>query len=215
MGHVEGPFAPVNIKRKLHEMDEVVRRVYAGLGDTDLLVVLSDHGMANEGGHGGSSYAEITTPAMFISKRPPPSNKQTAAAAAGTRRRYEQVDLVSTLACLLDVDIPSSNTGVTFLAELADSLLDSNNSQPFKCLVQNLDQLLLADSHLVFEEATLDELSRRADAEDDLQLINADLERLLRRAVEDERGSSAAGRNKLQELALVLSLACMLIVSQV
>ena len=188
-----------------------MRRVYAGLGDADLLVVLSDHGMANEGGHGGSSYAEITTPALFISKRPPPNNKQTA---IGKRRHYEQIDLVSTLACLLDVDIPSSNTGVTFLAELADSLLDSNNSQPFKCLVQNLDQLLLADRHLVFEEATLDELSRRADADDDLQLISADLERLLRRAVEDERGSSAAGRNKLQDLALVLSLACMLIVSQ-
>ena len=81
--------------------------------------------------------------------------------------------------------------------------------------MQNLDQLLLADSHLVFEQAALDELSRRADVDDDLQLSNADLERLLRRAVEDERGASAAGRNKLQELALVLSLACMLIVSEV
>ena len=42
MGHVEGPFAPVNIKRKLHEMDEVVRRVYAGLGDADLLLVTAE-----------------------------------------------------------------------------------------------------------------------------------------------------------------------------
>ena len=157
--------APHDPQHKLHEMDEVVRRVYAGLGDTDLLVVLSDHGMANEGGHGGSSYAEITTPALFLSKRTP-NNTQTA---ADTRRRYEQVDLVSTLACLLDVDITSSNTSVTFFAEFVDSLpLLSNNSQhlaaaatTFKCLVQNLDQAVNKHLNLDEDASTLNELSGR------------------------------------------------------
>lgn len=67
VGHVEGPFASVNIRRKLHEMDMVVRKIYAQLKPNDLFVVLSDHGMANEGGHGGSSHAELYTPALFIS----------------------------------------------------------------------------------------------------------------------------------------------------
>lgn len=67
VGHIEGPFAPLNIRRKLYEMDEVVRKLYATLKPNDLLLVLSDHGMANEGGHGGSSHAELYTPALFIS----------------------------------------------------------------------------------------------------------------------------------------------------
>lgn len=68
VGHIEGPFAPVNIRRKLHEMDEVIRRLFSAMSENDLMLVLSDHGMANDGGHGGSSHPELCTPALFISK---------------------------------------------------------------------------------------------------------------------------------------------------
>ncbi len=44
VGHIEGPFAPYNIKRKLHEMDEIVRKVYSKLNSNDLFLILSDHG---------------------------------------------------------------------------------------------------------------------------------------------------------------------------
>lgn len=67
VGHIEGPFAPINIKRKLHEMDQVISKVYSSLNSNDLLCVVSDHGMANEGGHGGSSKMETITPLVFIS----------------------------------------------------------------------------------------------------------------------------------------------------
>ena len=49
-------------------MDQVIRKIYSSLNENDLLVILSDHGMANEGGHGGSSQMETLTPAIFISK---------------------------------------------------------------------------------------------------------------------------------------------------
>lgn len=68
VGHIEGPYAPVNIRRKLHEMDEIVRVIYSSMSERDLMIVLSDHGMANDGGHGGSSHAEVCTPALFLSK---------------------------------------------------------------------------------------------------------------------------------------------------
>ncbi len=66
VGHIEGPYAPVNIKRKLHEMDEVARELYQGLKPNDLLCIVSDHGMANEGGHGGSSTMEIVIPLVLV-----------------------------------------------------------------------------------------------------------------------------------------------------
>ena len=68
VGHIEGPFAPVNIKRKLHEMDQVISKIYSSLNGNDLFCIVSDHGMANEGGHGGSSKMETITPLVFISK---------------------------------------------------------------------------------------------------------------------------------------------------
>ena len=68
VGHIEGPYAPVNIKRKLHEMDEVIRQLYTSLRPGDLLCIMSDHGMANEGGHGGSSKMETLTPLVLISR---------------------------------------------------------------------------------------------------------------------------------------------------
>lgn len=68
VGHIEGPFAPVNMRRKLKEMDEIVRKLFSSMSEKDLLVVLSDHGMANQGGHGGSSHDELCTPALFLTK---------------------------------------------------------------------------------------------------------------------------------------------------
>ncbi len=49
-------------------MDEIIRKIYKSLKANDLLIVLSDHGMANEGGHGGSSHMEIMTPVLFVSQ---------------------------------------------------------------------------------------------------------------------------------------------------
>lgn len=68
VGHIEGPYAPVSMRRKLSEMDNVIRKLYSSISPRDVLVVLSDHGMANQGGHGGSSHEELCTPALFLTK---------------------------------------------------------------------------------------------------------------------------------------------------
>lgn len=39
-----------------------------GSGD-GLLLLCGDHGMADQGGHGGASLSETTTPAVFISTK--------------------------------------------------------------------------------------------------------------------------------------------------
>ena len=48
-------------------MDEIVHKIYSSLNEDDLFIIVSDHGMANEGGHGGSSRMETLTPLVMIS----------------------------------------------------------------------------------------------------------------------------------------------------
>ncbi|XP_059484710.1 GPI ethanolamine phosphate transferase 2 [Neocloeon triangulifer] len=101
IGHVEGPRSPL-VGPKLREMDDVVRQIRESAPDA-LLVLTGDHGMADAGGHGGSSGPErsvalvlLGTPCLSI------STKQTV---------WAQVDLAPTLATLLGVQSPSQSIG--------------------------------------------------------------------------------------------------------
>ena len=147
VGHMEGPFAPYNIRRKLHEMDEVIRKIYSGLNDEDLFLILSDHGMANEGGHGGSSHMEVRTPSLFASKSYGESKELLSGFDFKNFMRNvptrEQIDLVSTLCCLFDLSVPEHNRGVNFIKELirVNSVKFENELSSLNCLVGNLNQL--------------------------------------------------------------------------
>jgi len=70
IGHVHGPTErPDLITKKLLEMNSVIEFILTELGDQkapNLLLVTGDHGMANIGGHGGSSFEETHTPLMSI-----------------------------------------------------------------------------------------------------------------------------------------------------
>lgn len=64
IGHVYGPQArPDLIRDKLTEMDKVIQRLHTQLTTSkkpkSLILVTGDHGMANAGGHGGSSFEEV------------------------------------------------------------------------------------------------------------------------------------------------------------
>ena len=108
------------------------------------MVVLSDHGMANEGGHGGSSHMELMTPALFITSRDLISNMDN----FDGIKQHEQIDLVSTLCCLYNLPIPNENKGVMFINDLVDSVNNSNigfeakiktEIEIFNCLNTNLE----------------------------------------------------------------------------
>lgn len=73
IGHLAGPNSPL-VRPKLREMDEIIRRIYETIMQQDfkrnistLLVLCGDHGMSDGGSHGGSSFAETTTPLVFMS----------------------------------------------------------------------------------------------------------------------------------------------------
>lgn len=75
IGHLAGPSSPL-IGPKLDEMGHVIRSIKESLFEKSknadnelppLILVLGDHGMADVGGHGGASPAEILVPVVAIS----------------------------------------------------------------------------------------------------------------------------------------------------
>lgn len=73
IGHLAGPYSPL-VQPKLVEMDQIIEKIYrtAVRQDLDknittLMVLCGDHGMSDGGSHGGSSFAETTTPLVFMS----------------------------------------------------------------------------------------------------------------------------------------------------
>jgi len=96
-------------------------------------MVVSDHGMTDNGNHGGSSYEETDSVALFIRlgghvPKSTPLKFQT----------ISQVDIVPTLALLFSVPIPKNNVGVVLL-EILDFLTDE---QKLRALELNSWQLL-------------------------------------------------------------------------
>jgi len=108
-GHKFGPDHP-EMARKLSEMNSVIEHVIANLPPDTLLLVFGDHGMTNDGDHGGDSENEVNaglfvySPLLGFKPDPVP-------------RSVAQIDLVPTLSLLLGVPIPFSNLG-TIIEEL-------------------------------------------------------------------------------------------------
>lgn len=109
-GHRFGPDHPA-MADKLTQMDGVIRSVMRRLQNDTLLVVMGDHGMTDNGDHGGESQKE-TDAAIFIYS-PSPLFQQ-----PQTQLEPEvvpQTDLVPTLALLLGIPIPYSSVGQVLL----------------------------------------------------------------------------------------------------
>nr|CAB3447925.1 unnamed protein product [Digitaria exilis] len=136
VGHIGGRRS-VLMTQKMKEMDDVIRRVHdVSLQDNlerTLLVVVSDHGMTEGGNHGGSSYEETDSLALFIGH-----SVQRPHCSPYDQNEALQVDLAPTLALLFGVPIPKNNIGV-LLPELFNSLTDD---QKLRTLELNSWQIL-------------------------------------------------------------------------
>ncbi|KFK32804.1 hypothetical protein AALP_AA6G290300 [Arabis alpina] len=113
VGHTGGRNSPL-MASKLKEMDDIVKTMHLRAmmdrshdqGQT-LLIVVSDHGMTENGNHGGSSYEETDSLMLFIGLSSNISDY-----VAATNNVAFQVDLAPTLALLFGVPIPKNNVGV-------------------------------------------------------------------------------------------------------
>jgi hypothetical protein len=67
-GHKFGPSHPA-CGQKLLQYEEIIKRTISDLSEDSLLVVMSDHGMTDEGDHGGISARELSSVLFFYSKQ--------------------------------------------------------------------------------------------------------------------------------------------------
>ncbi|KAH9256981.1 hypothetical protein BASA81_004802 [Batrachochytrium salamandrivorans] len=102
-GHRYGPNHS-EMTRKLIQMDNVLEALIREMPQDALLLVIGDHGMTEDGNHGGASLEERSTAIFAYS----PGRQLDP-----TRRvdMVQQVDLAATLALLLDFPIPFGNLG--------------------------------------------------------------------------------------------------------
>lgn len=147
IGHKSGSKS-VHMVPKQMEMDGIIQKLYATIEENDdlsstLLVVLGDHGMTDEGNHGGSSPGEVSPALLFAS----PKLK---ALSYGAGRecpltptedylyydRIDQADLVPTISAFLNLPIPKNNLGV-FVKPFLD-LWKSSDGQPSAAQIQIL-----------------------------------------------------------------------------
>ncbi|XP_011657950.1 GPI ethanolamine phosphate transferase 2 isoform X3 [Cucumis sativus] len=138
VGHTGGRNSPL-MAPKLMEMDEVVKMMHASavMNPDDkrrtLLVVASDHGMTENGNHGGSSYEETDSLLLFIGSKSHATDFPSIIS-----NDVNQVDIAPTLALLFGVPIPKNNVGV-MIPGVIDFLKDT---QQLRALQLNSWQLL-------------------------------------------------------------------------
>uniref|UniRef100_A0AAF5PG04 GPI ethanolamine phosphate transferase 3 n=1 Tax=Wuchereria bancrofti TaxID=6293 RepID=A0AAF5PG04_WUCBA len=123
-GHKYGPNHP-EMSKKLKQMNEILAKVVDSLDNNTLLLVMGDHGMTENGDHGGDEPLETDAALFLFAKRklifaePPES--------------VSQVDIVPTISLLLDSPIPYSNIGTlidcTIVPEHRDLAISSNVEQ--------------------------------------------------------------------------------------
>ncbi|KAK8487116.1 hypothetical protein V6N11_059554 [Hibiscus sabdariffa] len=135
VGHIGGR-SSVLMAPKLKEMDEVVKLIHSSINPSQgnrqgqaLLMIVSDHGMTENGNHGGSTYEETDSLALFIGL----GNHVFDHASV-----INQIDIAPTLALLFGVPIPKNNVGV-LIREAFDSLTED---QHLRALELNAWQLL-------------------------------------------------------------------------
>ncbi|GKZ25718.1 hypothetical protein AbraIFM66951_004473 [Aspergillus brasiliensis] len=116
VGHRFGPGHP-EMRAKLVQMNEIVREVMEEIDDETLLIVMGDHGMDENGNHGGETADEVRAALWMYSTREvwgfvDDDEEATGVSATGVvERDTPQVDLVSTLALLMGVPVPFNNLG--------------------------------------------------------------------------------------------------------
>ncbi|RAH85782.1 alkaline phosphatase-like protein [Aspergillus japonicus CBS 114.51] len=115
VGHRFGAAHPL-MRDKLQQMGAVVREVVAALddaGEETLLVVMGDHGMDENGNHGGETLEEVLAAVWLYSPRAWVGRRITGDGDTHDEGKaaVPQVDIVPTLALLLGVPIPFNNLG--------------------------------------------------------------------------------------------------------
>lgn len=134
IGHKLGPFSSL-MQPKLKEMNDVIRIIYENLNERNknsekksLLFVTTDHGMRDEGGHSGNSYAETHIPLLILG----------AECESNRDIFYRQIDFAPTFSTLNGLPIPRASIG----SLIPEMLINTNQIDKLKLLEKNNERLL-------------------------------------------------------------------------
>lgn len=122
IGHVFGYNEGPMIDKKLLEMDSVIENVHTNMAKSSfrtLIVVCGDHGMSEQGNHGGGTSLETNTAVIFL-----PINRNFNGRHATKSSNILQIDLAVTLALLSGMQIPRSSKGIAIESLLNDIWFD-------------------------------------------------------------------------------------------
>ncbi|KAH3721151.1 hypothetical protein DPMN_064067 [Dreissena polymorpha] len=140
IGHTVGPHSSI-VPPKLLEMDRVVEKIYTSLeekGERFLMLVCGDHGMSDQGSHGGASDREVLVPAVFLS----PQYKKHVDTWS-PHHSLLQIDLAPTLSVLMSLPLPTNNLGQVILGAV-DGLSVSQKLDTLYLNCQQIHGLLLS-----------------------------------------------------------------------
>ena len=106
IGHLQGPRSPLMHPKQV-EMNGIYESLYKDIDDETLLILSGDHGMNEDGAHGGPSDGE-TSPALVLAS---PAFLNTRSDRLTSPLRIDQIDLVPTLMTLLGLPTPLNSVG--------------------------------------------------------------------------------------------------------
>ena len=98
------------MQRKLKEVNEFIWEIVNGLKTDELFVLIGDHGMTDEGNHGGATLQETQTVLFAYSRKGFVKSTE-------KRKKLAQIDVVPTISVLMGLPIPFNNLG-TIIPEL-------------------------------------------------------------------------------------------------
>lgn len=110
------------MQRKLREMNEVIEETIQKMDDQTILFVMGDHGMTEDGNHGGATSDETKTILFAHSKRK--FSRFVRENGAKFRQNEKngdsveiinQIDFVPTFSMLLGIPIPYPNLGQSYI----------------------------------------------------------------------------------------------------
>jgi predicted AlkP superfamily pyrophosphatase or phosphodiesterase len=125
IGHLQGPRSPLMYPKQV-EMNGIFESIYKELDDSTLLIMSGDHGMNEEGAHGGPSEGE-TSPALVLAS---PVFSNTRDDRMISPLAIDQIDLVPTLSTLIGTPSPLNSVGKL----IPDVMHDLYHNQPIDML---------------------------------------------------------------------------------
>lgn len=140
VGHRLGP-DNIEMELKLLQMNDVIENLIEHIDEDTILFIMGDHGMTQEGNHGGATDIETDSALFVYSKR---NISRLLPKSYESHIKLSQIDLVPTLSMLMKIPIPFGNLG-TVVYELflgADRRVLSLPDEDIERLDLDLDNLL-------------------------------------------------------------------------